>query len=87
MYPSNDTVSRRLAQESTEFGWSQEYQQSYAIYRSEDGSRYFLWYQNDRSIQTALNDARLLGVTGVSVWRLGTIPMYSGWNWMRLLNR
>ena len=87
VYPSNDTVSRRLAQESTEFGWSQEYQQSYAIYRSEDGSRYFLWYQNDRSIQTALNDARLLGVTGVSVWRLGTIPMYSGWNWMRLLNR
>ena len=44
VYPSNDTVSKRLAQESTEFGWSQEYQQSYAIYRAEDGGRYFLWY-------------------------------------------
>ena len=87
VYPSNDTVSKRLAQESTEFGWSQEYQQSYAIYRAEDGGRYFLWYQNDRSIQAALDAARLLGVTGVSVWRLGTVPMYSGWNWMRLLDR
>lgn len=87
VYPSNDTVSKRLAQESTEFGWSQEYQQSYAIYRAEDGGRYFLWYQNERSIQAALDAARLLGVTGVSVWRLGTVPMYSGWNWMRLLDR
>ena len=87
VYPSNDTVSKRLAQGSTEFGWSQEYQQSYAIYRAEDGSRYFLWYQNERSIQAALHTARLLGVTGVSVWRLGTMPMYSEWNWMRLLSR
>lgn len=87
VYPSNDTVSKRLAQESTEFGWSQTYQQSYAVYRAEDGGRYFLWYQDDRSIQSALDAARLLGVTGVSVWRLGSVPMYSGWNWMHLLNR
>ena len=44
-------------------------------------------YEDDRSVQDKLNAAKLLGVTGVSVWRLGTVPMYSGWNWMRLLGR
>ena len=29
--------------------------------------------------------AKLLGVTGVSIWRLGTVPMDSSWNWAFLL--
>ena len=87
MYPSTETVLKRLAQADTEPGWSQEYQQSYAIYTTEDGSRYFLWYQDGRSVETALRAAKLLGVTGVSVWRLGTIPAEESWNWSGLLNK
>lgn len=90
VYPSADTVSKRLAQADTEFGWSNTYQQSYAIYTTEDGSRYFLWYQNGQSVQTALNAAKLLGVTGVSIWRLGNIPLYTiggrDWGWSGLLH-
>lgn len=81
IHPSNETVLKRLAQPNTEHGWSQEYQQSYAIYETEDGSRYFLWYQDEQSIQTALNTAHLFGVNGVSLWRLGNIPQYTDWNW------
>ena len=87
MYPSTETVLKRLAQADTELGWSQEYQQSYAVYTTEDGSRYFLWYQDGRSVGTALRAARLLGVTGVSLWRLGTIPAEESWNWSGLLNK
>lgn len=90
VYPSADTVSKRLAQADTEFGWSNTYQQSYAIYTTEDGSRYFLWYQDGQSVQAALNAARLLGVTSVSIWRLGNIPLYTiggrDWSWSGLLH-
>lgn len=87
VYPSTETVVRRLAQPDTVTGWSDIYQQPYAIYTTEDGGRYFLWYQDDTSVQTALRAAKLLGVTGVSLWRLGTIPTdaASGYDWDSLL--
>lgn len=89
-HPSAETVAKRLAQSNTEFGWSDTYQQSYAVYTTEDGSRYFLWYQDGQSVQTALNAAKLLGVTGVSIWRLGNIPLYTigggEWSWSELLH-
>ena len=79
-YPTTETVAKRLAQEDTEIGWAKDYQQPIAIYKTEDGSRYFLWYQDDASIQVAMNAAKLLGVTGTSIWRLGSIPQ-GDWNW------
>lgn len=85
VYPSNDTVSKRLQQSDTVLGWSETYQHSYAIYTTEDGSRYFLWYQNADTLQKAMEAAALLDVSGVSVWRLGSMPMYSAWNWSFLL--
>lgn len=85
VYPSNETVSKRLQQSSTVLGWSDAYQHSYAIYTTEDGSRYFLWYQNADTLQKAMEAAALLDVSGVSVWRLGSMPMYPAWNWSCLL--
>ena len=86
VYPANDTVWKRLQQSDTVTGWSDTYQMSYAIYTTEDGSRYFLWYQSSDSVQAAANMASLLGVTGVSIWRIGNIPMYDTWHWAALLN-
>lgn len=85
VYPSNETVSKRLQQSDTVLGWSDTYQHSYAIYTTEDGSRYFLWYQNADTLQKAVEAAALLDVSGVSVWRLGSMPMYPAWNWSCLL--
>ena len=64
VYPTAETVAARLAQPDTETGWSDTYQQSYAIYTTEDGGRYFLWYQDGASIQAELRCAKALGVTG-----------------------
>lgn len=86
VYPTAETVAARLAQPDTETGWSDTYQQSYAIYTTEDGGRYFLWYQDDASIQTELRCAKLLGVSGASLWRLGTLPTSADWNWNSLLS-
>ena len=85
VYPTAEIVASRLAQPDTVTGWSDTYQQSYAIYTTEDGGRYFLWYQDDDSIQAELRCAKALGVTGVSLWRLGTLPTAESWNWNSLL--
>ena len=85
VYPTVETVAARLAQPDTVTGWSDTYQQSYAIYTTEDGGRYFLWYQDDASIQAELRCAKALGVTGVSLWRLGSLPTAESWNWNSLL--
>ena len=81
VYPGNDTVSKRMQQEDTVQGWSSTYGMPYMTYTTEDGSNYFLWYENSRSVQLKLDTARLFGVNAVSLWRLGTIPDYSNWSW------
>lgn len=81
-YVSNETLNQRLSQSGTTKGWSDTFQCPYAIYTTEDGSTYFVWYDNARSVQARLDMAKLLGVTGASVWRLGTVPTYSGWSWI-----
>ena len=85
VYPSAETVARRLAQPDTEKGWSGAYQQPYAVYTTEDGGRYFLWYQDSASVEAATRAAKLLGVAGASVWRLGMLPDSEVWNWDSLL--
>ena len=81
-YVSNETLQQRLGQSSTTKGWSDTFQCPYAVYTTEDGSTYFVWYDNARSVQARVDMAKLLGVTGASVWRLGTVPTYSGWSWI-----
>lgn len=84
-YPSNDTVAVRLNQSSTVKGWSSAYQMPYATYQTESGEKWFLWYENDSSVKAKLELAKLFGVNSISLWRLGTIPNTSVWNWNSLL--
>lgn len=86
VYPSAETVYQRLGQAGTQLGWSDAYQMPYATYAAEDGSRYFMWYQDGESVQASSNAAKLLGITGVSLWRLGILPQSNGWNWNSLLS-
>lgn len=58
-------------------GYSDTYRDPYITYTTEDGKDIFLWYEDERSVSDKLELARLFGITGVSVWRLGTIPNYS----------
>ncbi len=84
-YPPNETLYRRLEQPDTVRGWSDAYQTSYAIYTTEGGARYFTWYDDSSSVQAKLNAAKLLGITNISIWRLGIVPTRASYNWMNLL--
>ena len=85
LYPSNETLYKRLEQADTIRGWSDSYQTSYIIYTTENGERYFAWYDDRTSVQIKLNAARLLGITDVSIWCLGIVPTRASFNWMNLL--
>lgn len=76
VYPSMDTVRTRLLQADTVIGWSETYKNPYTIYKTESGQEIFLWYEDARSVSEKLRLARLFGVNGVSLWRLGTIPTF-----------
>ncbi|MDR3278069.1 MAG: S-layer homology domain-containing protein [Oscillospiraceae bacterium] len=80
VYPSLATVAARLRQIDTVSGWSEAYRNPYILYRTESGERIFLWYEDARSISEKLALARLFGVTGASVWRIGSIPDFDGYN-------
>lgn len=84
-YPTNATVLKRLSQATTVKGWSSVYQMPYATYKTESDETWFLWYENNQSVKAKLELAKLFGIDCVSVWRLGTIPAYSSWNWQSIL--
>ncbi|HPE16970.1 MAG TPA: glycosyl hydrolase family 18 protein, partial [Oscillospiraceae bacterium] len=73
--PSTSTIYARLKQEGTVLGWSDTYRNPYAVYDA-DGQEIFLWYEDARSVAEKVKLARLFGITGVSVWRIGLIPDY-----------
>lgn len=76
IYPALSTVYSRLSG-PCQMGWSQSLKNPYITYATESGQHIFLWYEDQRSVDAKLDLARLLGVTSVSVWRLGQVPEYS----------
>lgn len=78
--PSPSTIYKRMGQSDTVFGWSEEYHNPYMIYRTEDGQRVFLWYENSQSINDKIQLARMFGISGLSLWRIGTVPDYDGYS-------
>ncbi|MBP1737243.1 MAG: hypothetical protein H6Q60_1124 [Oscillospiraceae bacterium] len=73
--PSLSTIYSRLTQSDTVIGWSDVYQNPFADYTTDDGiSHYRLWYEDARSVEAKVRLAKLFGITGISLWRIGTIP-------------
>ncbi len=79
-HPGPATLAARLAQPDTEVTYSEKYRNPWALYTAEDGSRYKVWYEDARSVTDKLQLARMFGVTGVSLWRVGTIPTSTGYD-------
>ena len=77
---SMETALMRMGQPGTYFGWSEVFLNPYIIYTTESGERVFLWYEDSCSIYEKLRLARLFGITGASVWRMGIIPNEYEWN-------
>ncbi len=73
--PTPATIYTRL-KGGAAMGYSEVYRNPYIEYTTEEGKDIFLWYEDARSVGDKLALAKLFGVTGVSFWRLGTIPDY-----------
>ena len=76
-HPLQTTVYKRLCQSDTVMGWSDTARSPWCTYTTESGQHIFLWYEDARSTAEKLSCAKLVGVTSVSVWRLGLIPDYA----------
>lgn len=75
-HPAKDTIAQRLSQPDTVRTWDAVSHNPYIEYTAEDGRHYKLWYEDAQSVGDKLRLARMFGITGVSVWRLGTIPNF-----------
>ncbi len=78
--PAPETLAARLAQEDAQPGWSEEYASPYVYYHDEAGRRYRVWYEDARSVEAKIELAYRYGVTGLSLWRLGTVPDFAGYD-------
>lgn len=74
-HPASSTIAQRLQQEDSVRVWDDVSRNPYLNYTA-DGQYYKLWYEDAQSVAEKLQLARMFGVTGVSVWRLGVIPDY-----------
>ncbi len=74
-HPGTATIAQRLGQSDSVRVWD-EYSRNPCLNYTVGGERYLLWYEDAQSVSEKLRLARMLGVDGVSVWRLGLIPMY-----------
>lgn len=72
--PSYDAVSARLATGCQVVYPNYSYN-PYASYTdSADQTQNILWFENEQSVAAKAELARLFGLRGLSIWRLGTIP-------------
>lgn len=71
--PTYTQIETRLNTPGTVSYYDEIAQNPYAIYEA-DGVRNIIWYENTRSIEAKEDLAKLLGIRGISYWRLGTIP-------------
>lgn len=75
-HPAPSTIATRLRQPDTTVTYDEHSRNPVARYTVEDGGHYILWYEDARSVSDKLTLARMFGINGVSVWRLGNIPQY-----------
>lgn len=72
--PGVATLMTRLRQSDSVRGWDAAAYSPYVTYTAGDGKRYRVWYEDERSVTEKIGLARMFGVDGVSLWRMGIIP-------------
>lgn len=75
-HPSYSLLIQRFLT-GVQLNYSEYSQNPYAkFFNSEDGTDNVIWYENQRSIAEKIKLAKLFGIKGLSLWRLGNIPEY-----------
>lgn len=76
--PNPASIYNRLIDPATELNYSVKYQNPYIKYHNAtDDTDNIGWYEDTRSVEAKMDLARMFGITGISIWRLGLIPAYS----------
>jgi len=64
--------------DEVEISYSERLQNPYAsFYDSSDDTQNVIWYEDSRSIQAKVDLAKMFGIHGISLWRLGNIPNFN----------
>ena len=72
--PGYDAIAARISQAS-DIKYNTLYESPYiTFYNDSDSTNNIVWYEDQRSVAAKIKLAKLFGITGLSVWRLGTIP-------------
>ena len=75
--PGYEAIRKRIQQEDVKIEYSQLYENTYAkYYNEEDETDNIIWYEDSRSINAKLKLAKMFGISGISIWRLGNVPNY-----------
>ena len=84
-YPTTERLHERMRQDGASLFYSDQYRNAYLKLHEAGGHGLYYWYEDARSVSDKLALARLFGVTGVSVWRLGQIPDYEDYTVLAVL--
>lgn len=84
--PGTDTLEKRLGQPEAEVVFDEATQSPCVTYQNEEGRWFKVWFENEESVGAKLALARLFGISGLSLWRIGSIPNGENFNvWNSLL--
>ncbi|HIW47797.1 MAG TPA: S-layer homology domain-containing protein [Firmicutes bacterium] len=73
---SASQLQDKLSQSGTTANYSRTYQNPYITYPDGNGTT-TVWYENAMSMEEKIQLAKLFGLEGISIWRLGIVPDYS----------
>ena len=72
--PLYTSIKRRI-DEGAKINYSNNLQSPYITFEDTiDGTYNVIWYENELSVEAKIELAKLFGLGGLSVWRLGTVP-------------
>ncbi len=75
--PSYEAIIQRFIGDEATIDFSNLNGSPYvSFFDDKDQTQNILWYENEDSISDKINLAKMFGVKGISLWRLGNIPDY-----------
>jgi len=75
--PGYEAIQKRLLMEGVEVNYQETSLSPYAaFYDAKDETDNIIWYEDSRSIRAKISLAKMFGIEGISLWRLGNIPDY-----------
>jgi spore germination protein YaaH len=74
--PDYESIRNRLLKDCA-INYNDTFKYPWATYHNKaDGIDNIIWYEDSRSVLDKINLAKMFGINGISLWRLGNIPAF-----------